>query len=226
MNTADQDRHSLFLLLALVMFLVLSGFVRESHVVEKAVLELSMYVILLAGTLELSERKSWRLPGILVASCSLIAALTRFFYPLYVFKVADWLVLAAFVGFVSFALFSYLGKPGSITSGRLYASVSLYFLLCIFFYAIFNLLETVHPHSFAETGSTALNEVSRHSLLYLSLVTLTTLGYGDIVPVTPSARMLAAFEAATGVLYIAFTVARLVAAYQRSDEAESQPKAL
>ncbi len=219
MNTADQDRHSLFLLLSLVAFLVLSGFVRESRNVEKAVLELSMYVILLAGTLELSEKKSWRLPGIFVASCSLIAALARFFYPVYVLKVVDWLVLAAFLGFVSFGLFSYLGKPGSITSGRLYASVSLYFLLGVFFYAIFNLLETVQPRSFAETGSSSANGVSRHSLLYFSLVTLTTLGYGDIVPISPPARMLAAFEAATGVLYIAFTVARLVAAYQRSDEA-------
>jgi hypothetical protein len=219
MNTADQDRHSLFLLLSLVAFLVLSGFVRESRNVEKAILELSMYVILLAGTLELSEKKSWRLPGILVASSSLIAALARFFYPLYALKVTDWLVLAAFLGFVSFGLFSYLGKPGSITSGRLYASVSLYFLLGVFFYAIFNLLETVQPRSFAETGSSAANGVSRHSLLYFSLVTLTTLGYGDIVPISPPARMLAAFEAATGVLYIAFTVARLVAAYQRADEA-------
>jgi Ion channel len=221
MNTAEQDRHSLFLLLSLVVFLMLSGFIREYRNVEKAVLELSMYVILVAGTLELSEKKSWRLPGILLASCSLILALARFFYPLLILRIADWLILAAFIGFVAFALFSYLGKPGSITSGRLYASVSVYFLLGMFFYAIFNLLETVRPHSFAETGSTALNEISRHSLLYLSLVTLTTLGYGDIVPVTPPARMLAAFEAAIGVLYIAFTVARLVAAYQRSDEAQS-----
>jgi voltage-gated potassium channel Kch len=219
MDTVDQDRHSLFLLLSLVVFLVLSGFVREYRNVEKAVLELSMYVILVAGTLELSEKKSWRLPGILLASCSLVVALARFFHPLYILKVADWLVLAAFVGFVSFALFSYLGRPGSITSGRLYASVSLYFLLGVFYYAIFNLLETVQPRSFIEQGSTALNGISRHSLLYLSLVTLTTLGYGDIVPVSPPARTLAAFEAATGVLYIAFTVARLVAAYQRTDEA-------
>jgi len=50
--------------------------------------------------------------------------------------------------------------------------------------------------------------------LYFSLVTLTTLGYGDIVPVRPFARSLATLEAAAGILYIAITVARLVAAYQ------------
>src|SRR5277367_5306386 len=106
MNTADQDRHSLFLLLSIVAFLALSGFVREYRIAEKAVLELSVYVILLAGTLELSEKKSWRLPGILLASCSLIVALVRFFHPTYVISVMNWSILAAFVGFVSFALFS------------------------------------------------------------------------------------------------------------------------
>ena len=54
-------------------------------------------------------------------------------------------------------------------------------------------------------------EVRRLSVfMYYSLVTLTTLGYGDITPVTPLARNLAAFEAAMGQLYIAILVARLV----------------
>lgn len=57
--------------------------------------------------------------------------------------------------------------------------------------------------------------------LYFSFVTLTTLGYGDIVPATPLARILAVLEAATGVLYIAITVARLIAAYQRADGGEN-----
>jgi hypothetical protein len=96
--------------------------------------------------------------------------------------------------------------------------VSLYLMLGVFYFAIFNLLETVHPHSFMETGLPASHEVTRHSLLYLSLITLTTLGYGDIVPVTPPARLVAALEATTGVLYIAITVARLVSAYQKEDK--------
>jgi voltage-gated potassium channel len=58
-------------------------------------------------------------------------------------------------------------------------------------------------------------------LLYFSLVTLTTLGYGDLLPVTPFARIVAALEAVTGVLYIAITVARLVAAYQRTENERS-----
>ena len=49
--------------------------------------------------------------------------------------------------------------------------------------------------------------------LYFSFVTLTTLGYGDITPTSPAARMLAVVEAIMGQLYIAVLVARLVGAY-------------
>jgi hypothetical protein len=52
-------------------------------------------------------------------------------------------------------------------------------------------------------------------LLYFSLVTLSTIGYGDVVPLYPEVRILAALEGVTGVLYIAITVALLVSAYKQ-----------
>jgi hypothetical protein len=217
MNTARHDRYSLLLLISLVVFLMLSAFVKEHHALGEGFLLISMYVALVASTLELSQKRSWRWPGAILAGMSMLVMLVHFLYPVHMIMVANWFFLAAVLGFVSAALFSYLGLGGSVTSGRLYGSVSLYILLGVFYYAIFNLIETVHRHSFIETGLSASNEVTRHSLLYLSLITLTTLGYGDIVPVTPAARMIAAFEAMTGVLYIAITVARLVSAYQKVD---------
>jgi hypothetical protein len=51
-------------------------------------------------------------------------------------------------------------------------------------------------------------------LLYFSLVTLSTIGYDDIVPLTGEARILAALEGVTGVLYIAITVALLVGRFR------------
>jgi Ion channel len=215
MSATRHDRYSFLLLISLIVFLILSAFVKEHHVLGEGFLLLSMYVALVACTLELSQRRNWRWPGALLAGMSMTTMLVHFLYPTHMIMVANWFFLALFLGFVSAALFSYLGLSGSVTSGRLYGLVSLYILLGVFYYCIFNLLETLHPHSFMETASAASNGVSRHSLLYLSLITLTTLGYGDIVPVTPAARMFAAFEAMTGVLYIAITVARLVSAYQK-----------
>jgi hypothetical protein len=51
-------------------------------------------------------------------------------------------------------------------------------------------------------------------LLYFCLITLSTVGYGDIVPISGEARILAALEGVTGVLYIAITVALLVSRFR------------
>ena len=54
------------------------------------------------------------------------------------------------------------------------------------------------------------------TLLYFSMVTISTVGYGGIAPVNPYVRMVAAFEGITGIFYIAVVVARLVASYRGS----------
>jgi hypothetical protein len=218
MNTTNHDRYSLFLLLSIITFLLVSAFVKEDHVLGDSVLALSLYVTLVAGTLEMSQKGTWGWPAALLAGISMLIMLVHFFRPAYMIRLANWLLLAVFLGFVAVALFSYIGLPGSVTRGRLYGLVNLYLLLGMFYFAIFNFIETAQPGSFTETGLLASHRISKHALLYLSLVTLTTLGYGDVVPVSHPARIVAALEAVTGVLYIAITVARLVAAYASTVE--------
>ena len=220
-GTSKHDRYSLFLLLSLVTFILLSAFAEVNRVLGDSVLLISMYAILLAGTLELPRKGNWRWLGTILAAISMLIMLLHFFRPLHMIMVANYLFLALFLGFASVALFSYLELPGPVTRGRIYGLVNLYLLLGLFYFAIFNLLESLQPRSFSETGLLASDGISQHSLLYLSLVTLTTLGYGDVVPVLPLARIIAALEAATGVLYIAITVARLVAAYASTTTSDS-----
>jgi hypothetical protein len=82
---------------------------------------------------------------------------------------------------------------------------------------VFSVLETVQPGSFSSVGAaldtastveSARLQVAQFS--YFSFVTLTTLGYGDITPLSRPARNLAALEAVFGQLYLAVLVARLV----------------
>lgn len=60
------------------------------------------------------------------------------------------------------------------------------------------------------------------TFLYFSMVTLTSVGYGGIVPVNPFVRLIAAFESMTGIFYVAIVVARLVSAYRSGSEPERQ----
>jgi Ion channel len=219
MNTVQEDRRSLSLLLSLLLFLLLSPFL-EGHQLGELILVFSLYILLVAAIVELSAKPILMRFGVPLVIASMVFVLVGYFHPSPLIRTINFSLLAAFFGLVSVGLFLYLGRTGSITSGRIYASVSLYLMLAMFWFAIYNLINVLVPRSFLEVGlgPSEITRIPRATFLYFSLVTLTTLGYGDIVPLTPAARVLAALESATGVLYIAITVARLVAAYQRTDD--------
>jgi hypothetical protein len=73
---------------------------------------------------------------------------------------------------------------------------------------VYSVLESIHPGSFA-TGEGQI-EAGRRLYIYYSFVTITTLGYGDITPITDLANSFSFLEAVTGQLYIAILIARLV----------------
>jgi hypothetical protein len=212
----NQEHRSLFLLLSLLLTFVLTPFLQDNAIGEFC-LVLSIYLTLVSATMELSANRALFWSAIPLAGISMVLVLASHLFRTQTLLVADHVVLAAFCGLVSASLFNYLGRPGQVTRGRLYVSVSLYFLLGLGWFAIYTFLNAIQPGSFAEAGSVLIGRIPPSKLMYFSLATLTTLGYGDIVAVRPPARMFATLEAAAGVLYIAFTVARLVASYQTTN---------
>jgi Ion channel len=206
----NRDRTSKLLFFSLILFLVLAPLL-ENRGVGKIVLILNLYVTLVTSTMELAGRRVLFWSAIPLAACSMVLLLASNFHRTPFFLMANSLVFAAFLILVSVSLFTYLGEDGAFTSGRLYASVSLYFLLGVSWFAIYNVINLLQPGSFAEAGVPLPSDVHWSTFLYFSLTTLTTLGYGDVVAVKPEARMVATLEAAIGLLYVAITVARLVA---------------
>ena len=98
----------------------------------------------------------------------------------------------------------------AINRNRIVGSVCIYLLLGVLWAILYRLLFLIAPASFRGLdGSNADLE----TFTYFSFVTLTTLGYGDFVPATGTARSLAILEAMAGQLYIAILVAGLVGAY-------------
>ena len=216
MSAAIDDRRSLYLLLSLLVFFLLSPFLQNNRLGEFFLVVL-MYVTLIPALLELHGKTTLRWLAISLGVPYMLVVLTGIFYPVHRLVIVDYALLMALFGFSSVALFAYLGQPGAITSGRVYGSVSLYLMLATFWFALYNVIEAINPGSFVQTGAASPATVPRPAFLYFSLITLTTVGYGDILPISPPARMFAALEGATGVLYIAITVARLVAGYQSAE---------
>ena len=117
-----------------------------------------------------------------------------------------WLVIALVIMWsVARAVF----EPGRITYHRIVGSVMLYLTIGLLFVAIYTLIGALAPTAF--NGLSITPRVSLPSdLVYFSFITLTTVGYGDVVPIHPLARSLSNVEAIIGQLYPATVLARLV----------------
>ena len=121
-------------------------------------------------------------------------------------EAAAWLIVGVvIIWVVSRAVFA----AGRITYHRVIGAILLYLTIGFIFVALFTLVSAFAPKSF--TGLTAADRIFVPSdFVYFSFITLTTVGYGDIVPVHPFARSLCNVEAIIGQLYPATLLARLV----------------
>jgi hypothetical protein len=119
---------------------------------------------------------------------------------------AAWLIIAITLGtIVAGAVF----RRGRVTYHRIVGAVFLYMLVAVGFAALFAFVGLSIPDAFK--GIAFEDDAALASeLFYLSFATLTTTGYGDIVPVHPLARSLCNIEAVVGQLYPATLLARLV----------------
>ena len=103
----------------------------------------------------------------------------------------------------------------TLTIDSIFATVAAYLLLALLFAQIYLCLLTWNPASFTLPFDAADRpaHLLQSDMSYFSLVTLATVGYGDVLPATHVARMLAMFEAVIGVFYLAVVVAMFVGTY-------------
>ena len=114
------------------------------------------------------------------------------------------------LGLVGYVVARAVFAPGSVTAHRLLGAVVLYLNIGLCFSAIFRILRDVDAGAFAGIPPEAVGPEAFAALVYFSLVSLTSVGFGDIVPIHPFARSLTSLEAVIGQLYPATLVAALV----------------
>jgi voltage-gated potassium channel len=127
---------------------------------------------------------------------------------------ADHCVEIIFLGFVAVMILRVVLTQGSISLDSIFGAIGAYLILGMAWGSMYSVIEVLNPGSFQATGelADALQSADARGpvLVYYSFVTMTTVGYGDITPVSPAARTLAWLEAMTGQFYIAVLVAALV----------------
>jgi hypothetical protein len=190
-----------------------------------SLLALIIYEVLYAGLFVVgivitSDSRSHITLSIGIAVLWLIFAVLYAFDPLSLWKsMVTYVILVVFHAMLTLVLFRYIFTSTEVTTDVLFGAVAAYFLLSFLFVPIYGMLETYSPGSFVDHGTG--NPVHWQELVYYSLITLSTAGFGDVTPINPWARMLAGLEATVGVMYVAILMARLVSMYEARHRRES-----
>jgi hypothetical protein len=123
---------------------------------------------------------------------------------------------ALFMAYLIIVIFRDIMRRRNITFDAVLGACCVFILLGLSFGSAYDLLEWLVPGSFSipavpQSIESVFGRMSTEfNLLYFSMVTMATVGFGDIVPVAAPARSLAALEGLLGQLYLAIIIARLV----------------
>ena len=123
-----------------------------------------------------------------------------------------------FVLFVVLHLLRFILRAPRVDSEILCLGVSNYLMLGWLWAFAYMLVDRLVPGSFAFTvGPSSVRSLEGFRGFYFSYSTITSVAYGDIIPLTSAVRMLAMAEAMAGMLYVALLIARLVSLYYSKD---------
>lgn len=129
-----------------------------------------------------------------------------------------------FLVFVVSRLLHFILRAPRVNGEVLCAGISGYLMLGLVWVVAYLLVSRMVPDAFTfSAGTPAQQTMTGFTAFYFSFATLTTIGYGDISPVSNVARMLSVMEAVTGMFYITVLISRLVALYSSKSPA-SEPR--
>ncbi len=207
-------------LAALVLLFVAGPFldqIKHGKVVEAAL----MTLVLCMGVLAIGARRKTLLWAIILVLPAVLGNWAHHFWPEHWPAEAVTAARLVFVAFVVARLLVFILRAPRVNSEVLCAGISIYLLLGLLWTFAYTAVARLTPNAFAySVPAGASHEMAGFTAFYFSFITLTTVGYGDITPVSEIARMLAMLEAMTGTLFVGVLIARLVSLYSTSAPAE------
>jgi len=198
-----------FFLLLIVLVLYLAAYPYLWGITwGRKVLDLILVTILFSGVFSMRENRTVFYIGIALGTPAVLTWFVKLLSR--ETPVLDFITIATIVPFFAYVAVTTLYrilKAEKITRDEIFGAVALYLLMGLTWSAAYGVMEYLHP------GNFSFKPDGFPDLIYFSFVTMTTLGYGDMLPVSNAARSLAILESVTGVLFIAILIARLVSAF-------------
>jgi voltage-gated potassium channel len=208
-TTGQNNRQTRFLLLliSLLALMLLEPFLFDRTGI-RFLLEIFFSIILFSSIFAVSVKKGATLIALLLALPKLGTTWAISFITHPLLFLFDSILGFMFFAYIIVLILLHIFRQEDVTLETIYGAIVVYILIGIMWVSLYNVTEVLHPQSFSMAADLATE--SRKALFYYSFVTLTTLGYGDITPISDPAKSLAMLEAIVGQMYIAVLIARLV----------------
>ena len=208
-SNTEVCRQSRFLLLlvSLLGLMILEPFLFDRTGIM-FLLDIFFSVVLFSSIYAVSEKKQTALIAFLLAIPKFGSTWASSFMTHPLLQFFDSIFGIIFIAYIIVLILFHIFRQTEVDQETIYGAIVVYILIGLMWVFLYNLTEFLHPQSFS--FSQALGSESRKALYYFSFVTLTTLGYGDITPVSDPAKSLAMLEAIVGQIYLTVLVARLV----------------
>jgi hypothetical protein len=170
----------------------------------------SVGVPLVLSIVIISSSTGARSLAALASAFAIVGATYRIGHPSLVAVWLGHLAVIVAVLAISIVVAKAVFAPGRITHHRIEGAVILYLNIALAFTSVFRLISELDPLAFTQFANHQSEASAVGAMLYFSFTTLTSTGFGDILPVNPVARSMANLESVIGQLYLAILLARLV----------------
>jgi len=168
-------------------------------------------LVMLSGLLVIQARRATLVLAMLLVVPGVVARWINHYRPESMPAAVHLSFAILFLLLVAVQFLQFILRAPRVTAQVLEAGISTYLVFGLLWTMAYMIIGQLIPGAFAFSAPD--HSMTAFDALYFSFVTLTTMGYGDIVPVSRAARMLAIMEATTGVIYISVLIARLVGLY-------------
>ncbi|HYY27107.1 MAG TPA: ion channel [Chthoniobacterales bacterium] len=220
MELAEPQPLSGYFLCVLILNILVSPFVDQfpgGFFVETALLTL----VFLSALLAIGGRLRTLVGAVLVAP-ALVGEWLSYWRPDLPFSAVIFGSGLLFIGFVVVEFLRFIVRAPQVDFGVLCAGIATYLMLGLLWSFAYILVDRLVPNSFVFTiGPVSSRSMNDFNALYFSFTTLSTVGYGDIIPLSGAARMLAMVEAVFGMFYVTLLIARLVSLYSSKGPREA-----
>ncbi len=204
----DRSLTALLIVQGLALFVIIPGSAvgfRLPTAVPVALLMMSMTTVIFLA------RQRWAMTGaIALLAATTISGLARRGWPGREADIANALLLLATYATLSYVVLGAVFGPGRITGHRIRGAIVFYLNVGLMFGLVNRVIADLVPGAFHDLPPVADRQSFIAAITYYSFSTLTSLGFGDIVPLNPIARSFANLESIIGQLFPATLLARIV----------------